>query len=144
MVLPEQMPNSAAPKLKQFARRLLAHEAALDDDASTHDPAALRVCERLQGTLIRLMGVGGFRSLFSRALTQAGEEVPWLRALHIKADGSLEGLDELEAKLHPGVVADGEVVLVWRLVELLATFIGSPLTLRLLRNIWPKMDDLNF
>jgi hypothetical protein len=138
------MPNSATPKLKGFARRLLAYEAASGEPADAKDSAAFRVCEQLRGPLGKLMGVGGFRALLSRALALAGAEVPWLRALHIKADGSLDGLEELEAKLDSRAVAEGEVVLAAQLLGLLLTFIGPALTLRMLHDIWPKIEDLDF
>ncbi len=138
------MSNSATPKLKEFARRLLAHEAASRKPASAKDSAAFRVCEELRQPLGKLLGVGGFRALLSRALTVAGAEVAWLRALDIKADGCWEGLNELGAKLDSRAIANGEVVLVSQLLGLLVTFIGPALTLGLLHDIWPKMDDLNF
>ncbi|MEO6785319.1 MAG: hypothetical protein ABI318_04220, partial [Chthoniobacteraceae bacterium] len=72
------MPVSTAPNLKQFARRLLVCEAATTQPADVKDSAAFRVCEKLRGPLGKLMGIGGFRSLFSRALVLACTEVPWL------------------------------------------------------------------
>jgi len=138
------MSTSAATKLKQFARRLLACEAAPGKPADAGDSAAFRVCEKLRGPLGKFMGVGGFRSLLSRALVLASQEVHWLRALQIKADGSLEGLDELEVKLDWPATAEGEIVLVSQLLGLLVTFIGGELTVRLLHDIWPKLDDLSF
>jgi len=138
------MPVSTAPKLKQFARRLLDCEAAPGDPACTQETAAFRVCEKLHGPLGKLMGGGGFRSLLSRALVLAGAEVSWLRALQIQADGSLEGLNEFEVKLDQPAIAAGEVVLVSQLLGLLVTFIGPALTVSLLRDIWPELDELNF
>jgi nicotinic acid phosphoribosyltransferase len=95
------------------------------------------------GPLGRLTGVGGFRSLLSRALALSGEEISWLRALHINEDGSLEGLEKLEVKPDTREIAEGEVVLVSQLLGLLVTFIGPALTAGLLHDIWPKMDDLD-
>ena len=138
------MSNRATLELKEFARRLLAHDESLGKPADTKDFAAFSVCEKLRGPLSRLTGIGGFRSLLSRTLALAGAEIPWLRALHIKADGSLEGLEKIEAELDSPEVAEGEVVLVSQLLELLVTFIGPALTLQLVRDIWPKMNDLDF
>ena len=137
------MSDRSTPKLKAFARQLLAAEAASGNPAGAKDPRAFRACERLRGPLGKLIGIGGFRSLLSRALALAGEEVPLLRALHIKADGSLEDL-ETEAELDPREVAAAEVVLVAQIAGLLVTFIGPALTLQLLRDIWPKIPDPNF
>ena len=136
------MPNSATPTLNALAKRLLAYEAG----TGKHPSAAFGVFEKLRQPLSHLLGIAGFRALFSRALALASEDAPWLRALHIKADGCLEGLAELAAQLDQNGIAAGEVVLVARLLELLATFIGPALTLRLIQGAWPKgsFDDLNF
>lgn len=136
------MSNSATPKLREFAGRLLGYEAAEDKPADAKGPVAFRVCEKLRGSLGNLLGAGGFRSLLVRALALAGAEVPWLGALNIKPDGSLQGLGELETKLDSVAVAEGEVVLVAQLLGLLVTFIGPTLTLQLLQDVWPKLDDL--
>jgi len=130
------MPNRTTPKLKEFARGLLAYEAAAGQRGAPRSP--FRVCEKLRQPLGKVLGVAGFRALFSRALALASGEVSWLQGLHIKADGSLEGLQELEAKLEKDEIALGEVVLVARLMELLVTFIGPALTLRLIHDAWPK------
>lgn len=90
------------------------------------------------------MGLGGFRSLFSRALVLACAEVPGLRAVQIKADGSLERLDEFGAERGGTATLEGEIVLIAQLLGLLATFIGADLTMRLLHDIWPELDDRNF
>src|SRR5688572_28223507 len=82
----------------------------------------------------------GCRAVLSRALALASEEVPWLRALHVKSDGSLEGLDELEreAQVDPEEIAEGGVVLLAQILGLLVAFIGERLTLRMVHEIWPK------
>jgi hypothetical protein len=139
----QQMPNNSPAKEKESARQLLACEAAVRHPTDAKDSAAFRVCEKLRGPLGTLMGVGGFHSLQSRALALAWAEFRWLRPLEIKADGALEGLGKLEVGLDPRSVAEGEVVLVSKLLGLLVTFIGPALTLRLLRDIWPQLKDLN-
>ncbi len=138
------MPDIAPPEMKELARRLLARETPSRKRSEAGETTAFPVCEKFRRPLSSFTGVAGFRSLLSRALALAGEEVHWLRALHIKADGSLEGLDELEAELDAREVAEGEVVLVGHLLELLVTFIGSTFTLQLLRDIWPNKNGLNF
>jgi hypothetical protein len=85
------------------------------------------------------MGSGGFRGLLSRALALANAEVKWLRVVHVKADGSLEGLDQLGTQLDADEVFEGGVVLLTRLLELLVAFIGEGLTLRLVTEVWPKL-----
>jgi hypothetical protein len=140
------MPEYAPPTLKELAKRLLADEATARKRPGGNDSAAFRVVEKVRQPLGQLLGIAGFRALFSRALALANEEVPWLRALHIKSDGSLEGLGELEANLDEDGIVGGELILVARLLELLITFIGSALTLRIIQDAWPKatFDDLDF
>src|ERR1019366_9458164 len=114
--------------------------------SETKTPAAFLVGERLRPHLARLMGKVGFRELLSRALALANAEVPWLRAVHVKADGSLEGLDELGAQVDPDEIFEGRVVLLAQLLGLLVAFIGEKLTLRLVREGWPKLslNNLNY
>jgi hypothetical protein len=138
------MPSAASPKLKQLARRLLEYEASSSKPADAQNSTAFHVCEKLREPLGKLLGCGGFRALLSRAQALAGKEVPWLLALTLKADGAIDGLDELEGKFKARVVAEGEVVLVAQLLGLLATFIGAELTQRFLNEIWPEMQDLTF
>ena len=137
--------HRGTPSLREFATRLLAGEGAAAKRAGVNAPA-FHTCEKLRPPLGKMMGVAGFRSLFSRALALASADVPALCALHVKADGSLEGIEELEGKLSADEMALAEVILVERLLELLVTFVGPALTLQLIRNAWPgtKFNDLDF
>ena len=132
--------------MRDFAKRLIAYETGGNKSSGTKTPAAFHVCEKLRPHLATLMGNAGFRALLSRALALASAEVPWLRAVHVKADGSLEGLEELHAQLDPEEFAEGRVVLLAQLLGLLVAFIGEDLTLRLVREVWPKLplNDLDF
>ena len=52
----------------------------------------------------------------------------------------------LHAQLDPDEFSEGGVVLLAQLLGLLVAFIGENLTLRLVREVWPKvpLDDLDF
>jgi hypothetical protein len=52
----------------------------------------------------------------------------------------LEGLDELAAQVDPKEIAEGSIVLVAQLLGLLVAFIGENLTVRLVREVWPKLS----
>jgi hypothetical protein len=132
--------------MRNFAKRLVADEAKGNKPAATKTPADFNACEKLRQNLATFMGNAGFRALLSRALALAKAEVPWLRAIHVKADGALEGLEELHAQLDPDELFEGRVVLLTQLLGLLVAFIGENLTLRLMRDVWPKapLDDLDF
>jgi hypothetical protein len=139
------MSNSATSHWEEFARRVLDREtrSGKGGDDSKRD-APFRVIEQLRGPIGRMVGFGGFRSLLSRALALASAEDPSLRGLRIAADGSLEGLGELAAKLDRDGMALAELRLLTELLGLLVTFIGAALTWPLLRETWPEMDDPNF
>ena len=132
--------SRATPKMRDFAERLIGHETRKNKSSETKTPAACRVAEKLRPHLATLMGNLGFRALLSRALALANAEVPWLRAVHVNADGSLEGLDELGAQVDPDEIFEGCVALLAQLLGLLVAFIGEDLTLRLVREVWPKLS----
>jgi hypothetical protein len=96
------------------------------------------VCEKLRLPLAKLAGVAGFRSLLSRAVALAKSEDPSLVAVRVGADGSLEGLDAPGQDQGTGAGGAAGVVVVAQLLGLLVTFIGEPLTLRLVRDAWPN------
>lgn len=135
--------RSAAPSVRALARRLLALEAPSEKKRTPDGSAAFVVCEKLRLPFSTLAGVAGFRSLLSRALSLAGDEVRWLKAVHVNAQGSLEGLDK--TSISDAEIAEGETILVAQLIGLLVTFIGATLTLRLLQEAWPEtpLGDLN-
>jgi hypothetical protein len=84
------------------------------------------------------VGVAGFRSLLSRALTLARADAPSLSAVQVAADGSLKGLDELASQTDKKQARDGGAILIAQLIALLLTFIGEGLTLRLVQDVWPE------
>jgi hypothetical protein len=133
------------PKMRNFAKRLIVYETRGNKSFKTEIPAAFPIPEKLRPHLATLMGAGGFRALLSRALALATAEVPWLRAVQMKADGSLAGLEEIHARLDPDEIFEGRVVLLAQLLGLLVAFIGENLTLRLMREVWPKvpLNDLD-
>ncbi|CAN5659409.1 hypothetical protein BH20ACI3_BH20ACI3_07160 [soil metagenome] len=133
--------STASSEIHDLARRLLAFEAAHDNSFDAGMGIAAQVIEELRVHLIRFAGVDGFRSLLSRALMRARAEAPSLNMVHVCADGSLEGFvgsDQSQAE-------QAGISLVAHLLELLMTFIGEPLTLRLVRDACPgaSMDRAN-
>jgi hypothetical protein len=129
--------STTSPETQDLARRLLAFEAAHDNSSDARVDVAVRVIEELRAHLIRLTGVDGFRSLLSRALTLAKARVPSLNMVQVSADGSLEGFDVIEQSQEAEAAVQAGIVLVAHLLELLVTFVGAPLTLRLVRDKWP-------
>ena len=107
-------------------------------------PVAFHCCEKLRPRLATLMRDAGFRALLSRAL--ASSEVRWLHGVYVKADGSLEELEELHVQLAPDECSEARVVLLAQLLGSLVAFIGEDVTLRLVREVWPNnpINDLDF
>jgi hypothetical protein len=129
--------SMASPNVRAHAGRLIAVEAARADPRVAPAGAAVRVCEKLRLPLSRLAGVAGFRSLLSRALAMAKAEVPSLGAMQVQADGSFARLDGEGQDQDAVLAGEGGVAVVAHLLDLLVTFIGEPLTLRLVRDAWP-------
>ncbi len=129
--------STTSPEIQDLARRVLAFEAAPDNSSGAGLDVAMQVIEELRRRLVRLAGVDGFRSLLSRALTQATAEVPSLNMVRVGADGSLEGFDGIEQSQEAGAAGQAGISVVAHLLELLVTFIGAPLTLSLVRDKWP-------
>jgi hypothetical protein len=122
--------------MRNLAQRLLAVEAANQSAADAHVHEVVLVCEKLRISLIRLAGSDGFASLLRRTLTLARAEVPALQRVTVNPDCSMEGLEDLAAEA-TGDGVDAPVAITARLLELLVTFIGEPLTLRLVSESWP-------
>ena len=132
--------------MRTVAMRLIVHEARGNKPSVAKAAADFSTCEKLGPHLATLVGNGGYQALLSRALALAQAEVPWLSAVHVKADGTLEGVEAHYAQLGPDKFFEGRVVLFAQLLGLLVAFIGGDLTLRLVREVWPnaKLDGLEF
>jgi hypothetical protein len=126
------------PESRYLAQRLIAYEAVAGKNSEPTEFAAFRVCETLRQPLITLAGVASFRSLLSRALTLARAQAPSLSAVQVAADGSLQGLDELEPQIDKDQAREAGVILIAELLGLLLTFIGEGLTLRMVQDVWPE------
>jgi hypothetical protein len=138
--------NRATKEMRNFARRLTAYETLENRPSGTPKLPVFPVSEKLRPYLSTLMGTAGFRALLSRALALAAAEVPWLQAVQVKADGTLGGWEEAHGKIDSDEFYEGRVVLIAQLLGLMAAFIGEILTLRLVREVWPKipLNDLDF
>ena len=135
---------TAAPKMRKLAQLLLDYEAFAGNPSGPAKSPTLCVYEKLRKGLGEFAGVAGFQSLASRALALAKTEAPSLSALRVAADGSLQGLSEIDHqfdidKIQAGEfpASEGEIILIARLLGLLHLFLGEALTLSLLRVKWP-------
>ena len=138
--------NRATPKLRDFAERLISIGVIETESSASKPPAVFTVIEKLRPCLAQVVGDLGFSAVLSRALAIVNADVAWLRAVHVKPDGSLEGLDELEAKVDPKEIVEGRLVLLAEFFSLLVELIGERLVLQLVHQAMPKVskDDLYF
>lgn len=121
--------------MRDLSRRLLAASQSASD-SHLHD--ATVVSEKLRIPLTRFAGAEGFASLLRRALVLAGAEVPSLQSVKVGSEGRLEGFEQLAADTSTaGSGSEAAVAITSHLLSLLSTFIGEPLTLRLIREAWP-------
>src|SRR5687768_6870431 len=124
---------------RNLAERLIAHETRGDNSPESQPLGAFHAIDKLRPHLVTLQGNIGFRSLVSRSIAVASEETRWLRAVHIKSDGSLSGLQELASQLGPEQFYEGAVALLAQLLTLLFSLIGEDLTLQLAHEVWPDL-----
>jgi hypothetical protein len=113
---------------------MLAIEAGRKSSDKAHEAA--RVCEKLKKSLTRFAGADGWASLLRRSLTLARADFPSLSHITISPDGSLEGLEMLATQDAKNGAEAGAAIIA-QLLGLLVSFIGEPLTLRLVRESWP-------
>jgi hypothetical protein len=128
-----------------LARQVLFYEAGSVDDPAALTAATERVFARLGERLAGLFGAVGYRALLTRALGLARGEVPELALVTVeaRAAGDLRGLAEFAAAQGdaPAVAADGFTAIFAHVIDLLAAFIGVQLTLRLVRESWPGVEE---
>jgi hypothetical protein len=60
--------------------------------------------------------------------------------VRLNADGSLKGEDEPQTQLSADELSEGKLVLLAEFLGLLVAFIGKDLTVRLVREVWPKVS----
>ena len=125
--------------MRSFAKRLIDFEVLSNTSSAAQAAEVFPVIDKLRPHLATLMGDGGVRALISRALVLATEEVSWLDAVQVNADGGLEGFEALGWQLDQSEFVLGRVVLLAQLFGLLAAFIGPSLTQRLSGEIWPQI-----
>jgi hypothetical protein len=108
------------------AHWLLAHEAVTLQHAHGHATAADRVHAQLRTGLVVFLGPTGFDSLWARAEHLAQPVVPTpVGAAVLPPDARVADPD------HAAVLA--------RFIALLFTFVGTALSVRLLRQSWPTL-----
>ncbi len=129
--------DSPPASIRSWAHRLLASEAANKSVSGTDQHELLRVFEKLRIALTHFVGADGFTALMRRALALARKEVPSLQNAKLTPEGRLEGIDESAADTKNG--SEAATAVIAHLLALFVTFVGEPLTLRLMGDVWPDV-----
>jgi len=128
--------DKPSDSIRELAKRLLDIEAARSDSPEEQSHTATRVVETLRVSLIRFAGPDGFHALMRRALVLARAEAPELSSVTVNPNGSIEGMDSIGADGGEPAAAAVTAHLLW----LLVTFIGEPMTMRLVREAWRELQ----
>ncbi len=128
--------STVSPSMRDLARRLLAAgQEALHPDAH----GVSLVNDNLRQCITRFAGADGFTSLLRRAVTLTSTQIPPLRDARIDVNGHLEGLDQTFVQ-DDTMLQQASLAVTAQLLELLVTFIGEPLTRRLVREALPEIS----
>jgi hypothetical protein len=125
--------------LRQLALKVLAQHAGPAAGAEALAAAAHRAYDDLARVSAPLIGQVGVDALTGRALHLAQREYPWLAHTREpeQAEGPFAQVVVSLARQDPGVATEAAGAVFATFTGLLVTFIGEPLTLRLLRRAWP-------
>jgi hypothetical protein len=129
--------------MRDFAERLIVLDTSLHQSSKERREPSFFIGEKLRPHLAVLMSNVGASALLSRALVLSSVEIPWLRHVHVKADGSLEGLDKLDVQTDSENFRQGKVILLAQLLGLMVALIGERLTLWLVAEAWPELSPYN-
>jgi hypothetical protein len=125
--------------LKPSFVRILAAEVGTNADPQAIGAAVVRTCERISRLIAPLIGERASEALLIRSLRLTEEQFPRQTAPARSAvDGSLSTRVEIVlAQQAPGAVRDFAVAMLVTFSELLASFAGDSVLMRLMREAWP-------
>lgn len=128
--------NTPSPSMGDLARRLVAaSQLASRSDAR----AAGLVNDNLRVCVIRFAGADGFASLLRRAVTLAAAQMSAVRGANVGSDVRIEDVEEILTG-QESALQESAFAITAQLLELLVTFIGEPLTRRLVREACPEIS----
>ena len=127
------------PALQQLALKALAQRAGSAAGASALAAAAQRAYDNLAQVAAPLIGQVGVDALTGRTLYLAQRKYPWL--VHTREPEQWKGpfaqIVFCLERQDPAVATEAAGAVLTIFTGLLVTFIGEPLTARLLRKAWP-------
>jgi len=127
--------------MRNLAERLVSSETKDRGSRESKIEASFTVCEKLRQELVALTGVAGFCALLTRTLALLHkEDVLRLGIRRIRLDGSLERVDRAGISDAPEAPEQDPVILPAQLLDLLGVFIGEPMTVQIVENVWPELN----
>jgi len=123
------------PALRPLARSLLEAEGEVRGEPAIAAAMAEEVFRKLRDRLVKLVGALGFEALLRRALKLAKIEAPLLAPVDVARNGDLAGLAQALVGRSAAESIEASACLLAHFLELLATFIGADLTVRLATGI---------
>jgi hypothetical protein len=125
--------------LRQLALKVLAQHAGSAAGAEALAAAARRAYDDLARVSAPLIGQVGVEALTGRAVNLAQREYPWLFQTREpeQAERPFTQVIACLERQDPAVAIEAAGAVFATLTGLLVTFIGEPLTARLLRQAWP-------
>jgi hypothetical protein len=131
------------PVLHQAARRLMTSEIGSRDTSDDVASAAISVYETFSKHLASFVGEDGSHALFRRSVKLTAARFPCLADVRGAAgvDASLvKAVGGCLRSQTPDRAREASLALLIAYLDLLATFIGERLTLRLLQEGWPNVQ----
>jgi hypothetical protein len=125
--------------LRPFALKVLKHRAGSDAGARQLAEAVQRAYEDLARVSVPLISLVGLDALTGRALYRVQRTYQWLVPVHEATEwhGPFAHIISCLEQQEPAVAAEAAGAILATLTELLVTFIGEPLTARMLQDAWP-------
>lgn len=123
--------------LRPVAMSVLTRRAGPGADVATVAATASAAYDDLAGVLVPLIGQLGLDAITTRALHLAQREYPPVPAGGTDQDGAFTQVSLWLKQQDAGMATDAAAAMLSTLGGLLITFIGEPLTMRLLRKGWP-------
>ena len=126
-------------ELRLLALKVLVQDAGSAAGTATLTAAARRAYDDLARVSAPLIGQAGVDALTDRALRLAQQEYPWLAQTREPehAERPFAAVIVSLERQDPAVASEAAATVFAAFTGLLVTFIGEPLTARLLRQAWP-------
>jgi hypothetical protein len=124
--------------LRPVTMTVLIRRSSQDADVATVAATARAAYDDLASVLVPLIGQAGFDAVTSRALYLGEREYPTVKAGGgTEETGTFAPVSIWLMQQDAGVAMDAAATILAIVAQLLVTFIGEPLTMRLLRKGWP-------